>query len=464
MANEIQLSQEISETIALASANSLVQVSQEIVEVLATTYIQLSQEVTETIALATVTAKIQDSQLVTEVLGPIFPTGSSTLRVTQEVIEVIAQDAGPEPRQKIYLAYDGALGCIYVNNRAVGETIQIWPTTNRLSLLTDCWWAYLTDGLMPIEQAQRAFVFTEGQGQGNTANRTAGGGRCLYPQVTPSNRPNMAGLGLTALTPTIGTNALVTTPYAIATVAGRTQLTFPVSDITAVEPGFYKGAIVHVLTGIYAGNSYKVLDSDVDVPNSRVTMRLQGSTLPSLTTADIVSLAPVVTAILCPPLGSSESGDMLYRRTVDAVASWIRDTNAVAAGADRLYSSASTYGILKYGLSRLNLVGDETSLAATGSSEPDTFGPLNGGVPWLYDWAADGGVNTYLEPSTPAVNVSNTATRDAGLFSDLRGDGSLLFPSVKAIIGGSGITILGLYLFGKIDPNQMVDLGTSTNT
>lgn len=336
--------------------------------------------------------------------------------------------------QAIFVEFDERLGAVYIYNRRLGECIILWTSTNRITMITDCWFQCMTSGYIPDDRAggRRVWFVTENTTQ-SIDSITQAGGHMLYTEDgTKTDGPNIFGL-------TTGSgNDIVNitgTPSSVTTVSTNSVLTIATGN-TSIVAGRLVGAVMHVLTGALAGNSYKIQASGTE-SSSVIKIAFTG-TEPgtTLTTSDIVSIAPCVLGFLGWPLASNIfRGDILSRRVVDTMTCLVGTT-------DGTITTTSGYGLFQFGLTRYDQVGDDTVKAqVTG----DPLAEATSTFPWTIPtgWEVSTGVSMTVDPSSANQ-----------MFTQIAADGAVLMPSFKCVVSGIRYTLLGIYAFGRVEPNQ----------
>lgn len=337
---------------------------------------------------------------------------------------------------KIYVTADSQLGAVFIWNRAVGECAVLWTTTNRITLLTDCWYRWAATVYLPNnrEAGRRTLFVQEKQEYEYPTAQTgsAGGSALFHPTFGLPSSPTMMGVTQGGTSAKDVTN-LVFQASAITTNAeGVTEITVPTSS-TTTPAGRYVGAVLYPLTGSLAGTGYKVLRSS-PASGGGVKLQLSADITSSLTTSDYLSLSPVVVGFVGWPLGSRSYGqDLLSRRVVDSMVTVLGAGKTGMAG-------GTNYGLFKYGLARYEDLADDTVLGAA-STDPmtDPARPL----PWTPTWEVEAGKDYTLDLSRPE-----------GLYTAIQGDGGLVLPTFRCVVSGIWFTILAQFLFGRIEPND----------
>lgn len=363
--------------------------------------------------------------------------------------------SGKDIREKIYCAYDGRLHAVFIYCRPAAECAILWVSTNRVTMLTDCLWSYMITSYLPNTRAdaKRALMFTEDVGADNAPSSFSSyylPGNILYPADTPQTLPNMAGLTVANLDDltnlTFTATAGVSSGYVYVGHGSTSDVTAETSYQT-----LFSGGMLYVLTGSLAGSKYPIINA-----NRGTQLFYLASTNSAVATAinnQTVCIAPVVTAICGWPLGSlfSES-DLMSRRVVDSATCRLGNASTLTTG---------TYGVCTYGLVRQPNTGDDTILSeyGNGTDYPGTTDDLENrsavALPWTNTWTASGG-GSYTLNTSALSSQADGGTPDSGLYADLRGDGALLYPTIQFNLPGFRFNLLGMWLYGKVHPNESV--------
>ena len=342
-----------------------------------------------------------------------------------------------DTRERIYLAYDGRSNCVYLWNRAVGECVQLWISTNRITLLVDAWWNNLCTGRLPNDytDAVRVFILTDFM----SISGVRGGCRLIYPNDYPVTDDvgiaNMIGFNDTysKLEVTLD-SATFNSPY--------TEIVVVTGAVTTLV-GDLAGGMLYLLAGSNILTGY-LIKGNTAYSAGKVTLYISGNITSVVNTVAAVPMAlcPVVYGFLLGPIPSPMfADDLLSRRTVDGA-------SVVLSQLSR--GTSSTHPLIVYGLSRQDDSGD-TVVKDENASVNNPLAP-GSGIPWRNTWSETAGTSYTPDLSTPATGASTSS----GLFADLLGDGGLLYPTLVCLKPSITLAVLGLYLTGRINPNQSV--------